>query len=147
MKLVSYISETLYTHNTNETRNNLWGSQRDSIVEVIANEAPNVKKVFESMAIHSNGAWDVNYVAIAADMTYTNGMQSKVPESRFVLREGVYYSDYLRNQMTNQSTIKTVDLVRGEHLRGYYLEHRLVNDDTTEVLLFKVDVNSNVSRV
>ena len=147
MKMVSYVGEDLYTQNTNATRNNLWGSQRNSIVEIISNENPNVKKIFESLAIHSNQPWNVNYVGIEIDPTYIYGMQSKVPEAAFVLREGIYYSYYFRNQLTNQSTPKTLDLIRGELLRGYYLEHRLVNDDTTEVRLFKVDINSNVSRI
>jgi hypothetical protein len=99
------------------------------------------------MAIHSNKGWDVSYVAIPADETYAYGMQSKIPESRFTKREGVFYSSYLRNQLTNSAAVTTLDLVRGEVLRGYYLEHRIENTDTTEVKLFKVDVMGNISRV
>ncbi|GAF96018.1 unnamed protein product [marine sediment metagenome] len=147
MKLVSYIGDAIYIHNSNETRNNFWGSQRNSILEVVANEAPNIKKTFEAMAIHSNKPWDVNYIGIPADGTYESGMQSKIPESRFRLIEGIYHSPYLRNMKTYTSTASNLDLIRGESLRGYYAEHRLVNDDTTEVTLFKVDVMGNVSRI
>lgn len=147
MKLVSFIGEDVYTHNDNTTRNNFWGDQRSSIIHVVANEAANVKKTYEALAIHSNKPWDVEDIKVAVDPTYEYGMVSKVPESRFVLREGIYRSDYLRNMRTNQATSATLDLVRGEHLRGYYIIHRLVNDDTDEVRLFKVDVLSNVSRI
>jgi len=147
MSLVSYIGEDLYLHNDNSTRNYLWGSQRESIVEFVANEAPNMKKTFEALAIHCNKPWDVNYVYTPEDESYPNGIQSKVPESRFVLREGSYYSDYLRNMKTNQSSASSLDLVRGDVLRAFYLRHRMVNDDTTEIRLFKVDVYGNISRV
>jgi hypothetical protein len=147
MKLVSYIGENLYIHNDNAVRNNFWGQQRDSIVEVIANEAPSVKKTFEAMALHSNKPWDVPWVGIPADSTYGDGMQSKLPERRFRLMEGIFTANYLRNMKTYTSTASNLDLVRGETLRGYYAEHRLVNDDTVEVTLFKVDVTGNVSRI
>jgi len=147
MNLVSYVGDALYLHNSNSTRNLLWGNQRESIVEVISNQSPNVKKTFEALAIHSNKPWDINYVGGATDSSYVNGFQSKVPDGRFKLRAGVYYSDYLRNMKTNSSSANTLDLVRGDQLRGYYIEHRLVNDDTTEVNLYKVDVYGNVSRI
>lgn len=147
MTLVSYIGDAVYTHNDNTTRNNFWGDQRESIVHVIANEAPNIKKTFENIAIHSNKPWNINYVGVAVDSTYASGMQSKVPESRFKLREGIFGSDYLRNMKTNSSSASNLDLVRGEQLRGYYATHRLINDDTSEVTLFKVDVYGNVSRI
>jgi hypothetical protein len=147
MKLVSYIGEDVYLHNSNTTRGNFWGSQYDAIVEVIANESPNIKKTLETIALHSNKPWNCNYVAIDTDDTYESGMMSKIPEARFVLREGIYCSDYLRNMKTYSSSASTLDLVRGESLRGYYARHRLINDDTTEVTLFKVDVMGNVSRI
>lgn len=147
MVLVSYYGDSIYVHNGNSTRNYLWGSQRESIVEVIANENPNVKKTFEAIAIHSNKPWDINYINVPTDSTYTSGMQSKIPESRFKLREGIYTSDYLRNMKTYSSTASNLDLVRGEQLRGYYALHRLVNDDTTEVKLYKVDVYGNISLI
>ena len=147
MKMVSYLGDALYLHNDNETRNNFWGTQRNSIVEFVANEAPNIKKTFEALAVHSNEPWDITYVGIATDSTYESGMISKVPEQRFKLREGVYCSDYLRNMKTYSASASNLDLVRGESLRGYYAQHRMENDDTTEVTLFKVDVFGNVSRI
>ena len=144
---MSYIGDTVYIHNSNSTRNNLWGTQRDSIIEVVANESPNIKKTFEAMAVHSNDPWDVNYINISVDGTYTSGMQSKLPESRFRLIEGVYCANYMRNMKTYGSSASNLDLVRGELLRGYYARHRLVNDSTSEVNLFKVDVSGNISRL
>lgn len=147
MKLVSYIGDGVYIHNSNATRNNFWGTQRESIVHVTANESPNIKKTFEAMAIHSNKPWDVNYISVDLDGTYVNGMQSKLPESKFRLIEGIYCANYLRNMKTYDTSASNLDLIRGEMLRGYYADHRLVNDDTTEVTLFKVDVSGNVSRI
>jgi len=147
LRFVSFIGEDVYIHNSNSTRNNFWGTQRNSILDFVANEYPNVKKTFETIAVHSNKPWDCVYVSVDADDTYENGMQSKVPESRFKLREGIYCSDYLRNMKTHSSSANTLDLVRGENLRGYFAEHRIINDDTSEVTLFKIDVKGNISRI
>lgn len=144
---MSYIGEDVYIHNSNSTRNNFWGDQRTSIVEFISNIHPNIKKVFEALAIHSNKPWDCNYISVVSDDTYDNGMQSKVPEARFKLREGIFCSSYLRNMKTTTSSASTLDLIKGEHLRGYYVDHRIINDDVTEVRLFKIDVKGNVSRI
>ena len=134
-------------HNSNDTRNNFWGVQRESIIHLTANESPNIKKTFEAMALHSNLPWTIPYISVAVDATYTSGMRSKLPESKFRLIEGVYCANYMRNMMTYTSTASNLDLVRGEQLRGYYIDHRLVNNDTTGVVLFKVDVSGNVSRI
>ena len=147
MKLVSYVGDAIYIHNSNAVRNNFWGVQRDSIVEVVANEAPTIKKTFEAIALHTNKPWNINYVGLSTDSTYTSGMQSKIPEARFRLIEGIFHAPYLRNMKTYTSSASNLDLIRGETLRGYYAEHRLVNDDTTEVTLFKVDVMGNVSMI
>jgi len=147
MKLVSYIGDGVYLHNSNAIRNNFWGVQRNSIIHITGNESPHLKKTFETLAIHSNKPWDVNYISVAVDSTYTSGMQSKLPESRFKLREGVYCASYLRNMKTYDASASNLDLVRGELLRGYYIDQRMINDDTTEVTLFKVDISGNVSRL
>ena len=147
LRLMSYIGEDVYIHNSNSIRNNFWGTQYDSIVDFTANQHPNVKKRFETICLHTNKPWDCNYVAVDADGTYEDGMQSKIPESRFKLREGIYCSHYLRNMKTYSSSASILDLIRGEQLRGYFAEHRIINDDTTEVKLFKIDVRSHISRI
>ena len=147
LRLVSYLGDDLYVHNSNSTRNNFWGTQYDSIVDFTANQNPNIKKRFETICLHTNKPWDCNYVAVDADGTYKSGMQSKIPESRFRLREGIYCSHYFRNMKTYSSSASILDLIRGEQLRGYYAEHRIINDDTTEVKLFKIDVRSHISRI
>jgi len=147
-KMVGYDGEDVYLHgDTTVNRNYLYDTQRNSIVDVVGVEAPNVIKSFDSMAIHSNKPWDVTDITIPATATYPNGMQSKIPETRFKRREGVYYSDYLRNMFSSSSTALTLDLMRGDQLRGYTITNRLENDDTSEVNLFKVDINSSASKV
>ena len=116
------------------------------MVKVTANQPPNVKKVFDSMEIKSNKPWDVTAVEADANSTYPYGMISKIPENKFKLREGVYTAEFLRNQKTNQSTSTILDLLKGEEIRSDVVEITLENDDTTEVNLFSVAVNSSKSR-
>jgi hypothetical protein len=145
-KLIGYLSEDVYLHgDTSVNRCFLYDTQRTSKIDVVSNESPNVMKTFESIAVHSNKKWDIDTITIPSNETYPSGMQSKIPSGRFVRREGVYYAEYLRNMFSNSSTANTLDLLRGDPLRGYVIEHRLENEDTDEANLFKVDVNSSPS--
>jgi L-rhamnose mutarotase len=143
----SVIGEDLYIHNDSATYNNFWGVQYDSKLKVVGNVAPNVVKEFLAMAIHTNKPWDVEQILIPATINYPDGMESEIPEGRFEEDEGVLRSDYLCNMKTTSSSTSILDLLNGDNLRGYIIEHTLVNDDTTEVYLFKVDVSSLPSKM
>jgi hypothetical protein len=145
--LSGYKSEDVYVHNdVNRERCYLYNTRKSSEVKIVTNKPPVETKVFDSLEYKSNKSWDVPLIEIPADASYPNGMQSLIPESRFKVREGIFSSDFLRNMKTNQSTATNIDLLKGEELRGPAMEVTLVNDDTEEVNLFSVTVNSSKSR-
>jgi len=143
----SYYNEDVWIHNSHATRNYFWGIFTDSSLNVISNINANMVKEFLTMAIHSNKPWDVTSITIPATINYPEGMYSLIPEARFEEDEGVLRSDYLCNMKTTSSSATVPDLLNGDNLRGYVIIHTLVNDDTTEMYLFKVDVSSNVSKM
>lgn len=145
--LSGYIKEDVYVHNdSNRERGYLYNVRKESEVKVVSNQPPTAVKVYDSLEYKSNKPWDVTAIEIPADSTYPHGMSSLIPEARFKKREGVFASDFLRNMKTNQSTAATIDLLKGEQLRGQAMEITLVNDDITEANLFSVTVNASKSR-
>ena len=144
--LFTISGEDIYLLNDNTTRCNFYGAQKEYSTRVYGLESPNIIKVFESIALHTNAKWDITDIQIPATLNYPNGMQSKIPEGRFEKEEGVLRSDYLCNMKTNQSTAEEIDLVNGDNLRGYIIYQDLDGDETTEHNLYKVDVLSTPSK-
>lgn len=50
----------LYRHNTNETRNNFYGTQYTSRITSIFNEAPLSRKLFKTLNLESDESWDAD---------------------------------------------------------------------------------------
>jgi len=47
---------------------------------------------------------------------------------------------------TRTSTATNYDRITGDDMRGYVMKIKMTNDDTTKTELFKVDINSELSR-
>jgi hypothetical protein len=145
--LFSFIQQDIYVHHDSDTRCNLWGEQHDYKVRVYGGlNAPNIVKVFDSIALHTNKYWDGEDVQIPATINYPNGMESRLPEARFEKEEGVLRSDYLCNMKSTSSTATIPDLFNGDTLRGYIIYHDFVGDETDEHTLYKVDILTTKSK-
>ncbi len=116
-----------------------------AVVAVWGNAQPNMMKVYDSIAVHTDNPDWAGSVLIPANMSYPNGMQSVLPNARFERREGAMYAEYLFNMMTNSATPSVLDLYRGESMRGYVIDNVLYID--TAAKLFKVDLNYRISNV
>ena len=144
---VSFMGGDIYVHNSeNVPRNNFFGEQKKSSVGIVANEKADIIKLLDSIGIHSDGEWSVKSVTIPKTLNYPNGMESKIPKGRFLKRDGVWQAAFLRNMKTSSGTVSLIEAIRGESLKGYSAYIELENDDTTEVKLFKVDLNMTKSR-
>ena len=71
----------LWEHNTNQTRNNFYGIQYNSQLELIFNDAPSVIKEFKTLATEGNIPWDCEYME--TDLERFGG-EDEVIESRLV---------------------------------------------------------------
>jgi hypothetical protein len=140
--LLSFKNGLGYKHNSsNVNRATFYGVKYKQQVNWYSNANAIFKKVFKSLAIKSNKAWDVPLIIIEPDATYTRGAQSLLKPNHFSLKEGVYYAPYLNNMLTTSSSPLIKDLINGDNLRGYYLKHQMENMENAEVWLLDGEVN------
>lgn len=119
-------------------------------ITVVGNEAPGIKKTFNTIHIDSNSDdWvaDQNDSIELPAERLPNGvfqtMVSKILNWRF--EEGIYKASFLRDMKTSTGSPSNHDLHQGRQLRGEVIIVKLTNDDTGEVQLRKVTINSSAS--
>lgn len=61
--LYTFSGGKLYRHNTNDTRNNFYGTQYTSKITSIFNEAPLQNKIFKTLNLESDHAWDATIIS------------------------------------------------------------------------------------
>lgn len=148
LNFVTFIGGDLWIHNDdNQDRCNLFGEKRDCIVGVVTNEEPLQIKLLDSIGIHSNSTWEITSIVIPASLNYPDGQYSAIPKSLFKKRDSVWRAKFLRNMKTTDSTARVIDALNGETLRGYEAYMTLKNTSSDQVKLFKITVNSTLSRV
>lgn len=82
-----------WKHNVNITRNNFYGTQYDSMIEVVSNKNPSMVKVFESIAVEGNGSW--------SSILKTSDQRTTISTSDFEVREGHRYAMIPRDTETS----------------------------------------------
>ena len=148
LNFISFMGGELWIHNDeDQDRCNLFGEKRDCIVGVVTNESPTEIKLLDSIGVHSNGTWEIVSITIPPSLNYPQGMESKIPTSMFKKRDGVWKARFLRNMKSTSETASVIDAINGEVLRGYEALMVLKNTSNEQIKLFKVDVNSTLSRV
>jgi hypothetical protein len=147
LSMITFMGGDIWISNSNDVpRCSLFGEQRDSKVGIVANQEPNVIKLLDSIGIHSDSKWEVESITVPVSSNYPNGQYSRIPKERFKKREGVYTSEFLRNGKTTSATIKPIEYIKGEALRGESAYIVLKNTETSETKLFSVDINLTKSR-
>ena len=148
LNFISFMGGDLWIHNDeNQDRCNLFGEKRDCIVGVVTNESPTEIKLLDSIGIHSNGTWEVVSITIPSSLNYPAGMESKIPTNMFKKRDGVWKARFLRNMKSVSDTASVIDALNGEQLRGYEAYLVMKNTSNSQIKLFKIDINSTLSRV
>jgi len=122
----------------------IYGDPKTAQINIWGTAQPNMIKVFDSIAIHTNARRWSGIVAIPESLSYPNGMSSILPEDGFEVREDVLHAPYLGNLGTT-GAYSVVSLYNGESLRGYVIGNQLSISD--EAWLFKVDINWRPSNV
>ena len=95
----SFNEGNLYRHNTNETRNNFYGVQYTSKITAVVNDEPSKVKVFKTISLESNSAWDAT---ITADLT-----SGYIDSSWFSLKEGDYFAHIRRNASDENLSLRS----------------------------------------
>ncbi len=140
-EFMTFMDGELWLQNSNETRCNFYGDQKDWICEAISNTPPNIVKQFNSINLHSNTPL-LNNITVPSSPSY-NEMESDLLEAQFELKENQYKSTYWKNKKTNQVAATTLDKFNGEDLRGYAVQNKLTKvNASSKIELFKVDIES-----
>lgn len=92
--LYTFNDGKLYKHNTNQLRNNFYGTQYNSTVTSVFNAQPLITKVFKTITLDSNSPWDCEMLS--------NMGEGYIDKDWFDLKEGYYYS-YIRRLDTDNS--------------------------------------------
>lgn len=147
-ELFSFKSAQLYRHNTNNIRNNFFGTQYNSYIKFICNLEPFKVKRFLNISIDSNKKWsspNITDINIPATKNYPYGMNSRLNENKFIAKEGVFYTEYLNDMNDTTQSTQELALINGRNLRGHTLTQQIQNSDTTDVSLFGVKIAVNPS--
>ena len=144
---MSFMGGDIWKHNSDEVpRANFFGEQKDAKIGIAINEKPEVVKILDSLGIHTDGTWEVESVVVAPSLNHPSGMYSVVPRSLFKKREGVLYSEFLRNMKTSGSTIKAIEAITGEELRSNAAYMILKHTGGDNIQIWKLDINMTSSR-
>lgn len=79
---------SLYKHNSNQTRNNFYGVQGQSEVTPIMNVEPTTVKMFKTLSVDSNEAWNAE---ITTDLN-----TGEISADQFVNKEGHFFAHIRR---------------------------------------------------
>ena len=104
----SFSSGRMYTHDTNNTRNNFYGTQYNSKVVAASTVNPSLVKSYESISLEGSAPWSG---------VFTNTDQSStVSTGSFDKRERNYYAHINRN--TSNSTSNMLSIGRAHSVAG-----------------------------
>lgn len=145
---ISFLRGDIWIQNSPDAdRNEFFTEHKDTVVGVVVNEQPDLVKILDSIGIHTNKEWTVTSVTIPESLNYPDGMSSRIPSAKFKKREGVFRSEFLRNELSTNGTANVLDLLRGEELRCEAAIIELTNTSTDEVRLYKVEVDLTSSKI
>jgi hypothetical protein len=140
--------DKLYEHNVafleNGTPNelNFYGEQKTMSVEFVLNDNPIIIKRPLSIGLRSNKLFDLTKVSTKGNASYPV-MESKLYPNNFKLKEGYWWSAYLRdmtNIIASKPSQNTADkaLINGRELRGYAIIHNIEYTGNEKAILFDV---------
>ena len=139
-------SDSVWDHsNSGSTALEIYGEPKIAEVSVYGTAQPNKIKIFDAMTIHSDSREWINWVYISPSISYPHGMQSVIPNARFVVRENAMHGDYLFNALTDNAGFNNARLFSGETLRGYLIENLLYTSEAAK--LFKIDISYRISNL
>jgi hypothetical protein len=139
LEMLGFSEGRLWIHNDNEIRNNFYGIQYPSQVEIISNIHPNQVKVFRAIGVESYHAWHV------PTMKTPNGRETIIAPGRFVRREDSFFASVPRDINTPNIPSQNEGLVNGREMKDRSATILLQNDDTNEVTLFSASIQHTLS--
>jgi hypothetical protein len=152
INLYTFKNGQLYLHqNNSESRNNFYGVQYDTIVNLPFNQQAAFVSTFESMSVQSNMLMVTTEDGIETSLgqisdlvasdftkaTLVDGLTTVTINSV----EGVYSASFLRDKNS------VGEILNGNVLKGNYLLMEIVSTESTKLRLFSVAVHSEKSLI
>lgn len=150
INMYSYKNGRMYIHNNNSSsRNNFYGIQYESLINVPFYSQSVVSKTFQSISYQGNQL----LITSEDGITTSLGQISELIEEDFLKDiledgvnqvdvfsvEGIYSASFLRD--------KNIDLINGDPLKGNYITVELKTTTNQVLKLYTVEVISQVSKV
>lgn len=129
---------------------NFYGRQYIPEIDTVINIEPKKVKTYQAIAVHSTDKWDMpttDDIQIPANANYPQGMSSRLKANKLRAKEGIYYSEFLRDGNTPDMTY-IEGLIKGRVLRGNILKLKLRNSAVNGDLpseLFSISVRVKLS--
>jgi hypothetical protein len=148
--LYTFKNGQLYLHqNNSESRNNFYGVQYDTIVNLPFNQQVSFVSTFESMSIQSNMLMITTEDGIEtslgqiSDLVASDFTKATLVDGATTVTinsvEGVYSASFLRDKNS------VGGILNGQVLKGNYLLVELISTESTKLRLFSVAVHSEKS--
>lgn len=116
--------------------NTFFGVKYKSRIDAIMNIAPSDLKFFTNWSVESNVKWQNPYVKVANSRAFRE-IESFTPDGKIVRRQGVFYAPF----MFDTNTPNVVNpVINGNKLVGETLLLRLENNDSTQVILYAINI-------
>ena len=147
-ELISWspLNGKIWEHNTNETRNLFYGSQKTRSVTLVSAVSPNANKSYltfmhEAEMIDGdryNGIYSSTDPSIWAcpEITTSLTQESNLVATDFAKKEGMYYSKFYRDT----TTPVTNPLINGDQLKGAWIKIKMTNASSEDVGLYSVGI-------
>ena len=142
--ICSFKGGEFYLHNKGE-RNVFYGQYTPSEIWVVSNAQPSLKKFYKAIGLESDA------VFTPYELTTPSGQRSSLIPEDFAEREGYFYADILRDELTPSQTVEgeVLDnaLFEGDRMRDYSILIKLRNDTQGAAELFAINVVFEVSNL
>lgn len=92
----TFINGEIWKHNTNATHNNFYGTQYNSSVRTIFNDAPDEQKMFKTLHLEASDSWGAQVLS--------NLGSGNINSDNFARKEGMWFA-YIRREDNESNTV------------------------------------------
>lgn len=126
-RFFSFENGQMYRHNVNDTNNNFYGTQYDSMVELVSRQNPSTVKVYNAIGLEGDSNWD----GTISNSSQTTNITAEMFENREGMRYTVIPKDI--SDATSDSSgsnivvLGEVDQLSGSALNQVRFKNRISN--------------------
>jgi len=139
MSVISFKDGQLWVHDS-PVKNNFYGVQYDSSIKTVFNLDSGKVRNFMALSLESDKVWSCPSINVPANANAPSGMLSRLLDTKFVKKEGVWYAALMKDMNSPNFATQTEALILGRDLRGHVLIVTFVNENTDEVRLTAVNL-------